>query len=335
MIPEEIARVPVDGRDVLNTAQFEPGLVVQDGGTLDPTKSGNFALSINQASGQDTLYTLDGVDLNDETKGGITQNVALSSVQEMVVRRAMFPSATGLTSSGEVSMISGSGGTGLHGEAFGLFRDQSIGFARAPGGQDLNFQRTDFGGKLGGTLIQDKAFFFLDAEHVTQDAHRAVVLPSPFQAFTGSYSSPFRNTSATGKLDWQPSAKYPRFLPVCLQLEQVGRQLRRRLFGIPEPQQLTVARGWSGYHARSLRSQFSRFGYLRYHNSGLDAGGQAGAPGALGLPASIQFTDLAGGQVQFGPSRFAPQETLQENKEFRYDGVSARRGSTYCGSAPA
>ncbi len=68
---------------------------MQDGGTLDPTKSGNFALSINKASGQDTLYTLDGVDLNDETKGGITQNVALSSVQEMVVRRAMFPLATG------------------------------------------------------------------------------------------------------------------------------------------------------------------------------------------------------------------------------------------------
>ena len=117
----------------------------------------------------------------------------------------MFP--MGPTSAGEVNMKTGSGSTGLHGEAFGLFRDKSIAFAKAPGGQDLPFRRTDFGGKLGGTLIQDKAFFFLDVEHVTQDAHRAVVLPSPFQAETGSFSSPFRNTSASGKLDWRLRAR--------------------------------------------------------------------------------------------------------------------------------
>jgi len=320
VIPEEIARVPVDGRDVLNTAQFEPGLVVQDGGTLDPTKSGNFALSIHKASGQDTLYTLDGVDLNDQTKGGITQNVALSSVQEMVVRRAMLPLATGPTSSGEVSMTSGSGGTGLHGEAFGLFRDQRIGFVRSPGGQDLEFQRSDFGGKLGGTLIQDKAFFFLDAEHVTQDARRAVVLPSPFQAFTGAYSSPFRNTSATGKLDWQPSTNTHAFY-------RFAYNWNKSVDNFGDGYSVYQNHNNSPSHAvgvdltRGPYIHSFRFGYLRYHNSLLDAGGQVSGPGALGLPASIQFTDLAGGQIQFGPSRFAPQETFQENKQLRYDGV--------------
>ena len=37
--------------------------------------------------------------------------------------------------------------------------------------------------------------------------------------------------------------------------------------------------------------------------------------GIFGLPASVRFTDLAGGQVQFGPSQFAPQETFQQNME--------------------
>jgi len=204
--PLEIDKLPIDGRDALNTAQFEPGVITQDGSSLDSTKTGNLALSIHNESGLASLYRLDGIELNDETKGGTSENVALSSVQELVVTRSMFDVSTGPTSAGAVRMTTGAGGTGLHGEAFGLFRDKSIGFAGQPGGQDLAFRRGDFGGKLGGTLIQDKAFFFLDAEHVTQDAHRPVVMPFPFQALTGSYSSPYRNTSATGKLDWNASA---------------------------------------------------------------------------------------------------------------------------------
>jgi hypothetical protein len=203
VVPETIAELPIDGRDVLNTAQFEPGVLVEDGRSLDPTKTGNFGLSIHKESGLDSLYILDGVQLNDETHGGTTENVALSATSELAISRAMLNVSTGPTSAGTVNLTTASGGTGLHGEAFGLFRDKSIGFARQPGGRDLDFRREDFGGRLGGTLIKDKAFFFLDAEHVIQDANRAVVTPSPFQALSGSFSSPFRNTSASGKLDWQ------------------------------------------------------------------------------------------------------------------------------------
>ena len=39
---------------------------------------------------------------------------------------------------------------------------------------------------------------------------------------------------------------------------------------------------------------------------------------------SLQFSDLAGGRAQFGASPFAPQETLQRNLEFRYDGSRLR-----------
>jgi len=205
IIPEKIAELPVDGRDVLNTAQFEPGVLVEDGRFLDPSKTGNFALSIHKESGLDPLYILDGVQFNDETRGGPTEDVALSSTSELQVSRAMLNVSTGPTSAGTVNLTTRSGEAGLHGEAFVFFRDKSIGFVRQPGAQDLPFRRTDFGGRLGGTLVKDKAFFFLDAEHVIQDANRAVVLPFPFQSFNGSYASPFRNTSASGKLDWQPS----------------------------------------------------------------------------------------------------------------------------------
>ena len=328
VIPEQIAELPINGRDVLDTAQFQPGVLIQDGRSLDATKTGNFAASISKESGLATLYTLDGVALNDETKGGTTQNVALSSVDEMLVSRAMLNGSEGPTSAGEIRMKTGSGSTGLHGQAFGLFRDKSITFAKAPGGQDLPFQRTDFGGKLGGTLIQDKAFFFLNVEHVTQDMHRAVVLPSPFQALTGSFSSPFRNTSASGKLDWQPSSTTHAFYRFAYNWNKSvddfgdGYSIYQNHNNAPSHAiGLDLTRG---PYLHSLR-----FGYLRFHNSLQDASGQLGTGGVFGLPASIRFGDLAGGQIQIGPSPFAPQETLQQNIELRYDGTRRAGDHTF------
>ncbi len=318
--PASIGRLPLNGQDPLNAAQLEPGILVQDGRVLDPTKTGNLALSIDKASGLDSLYTLDGIEIRDETKGGITQHFAAGAVQEMTIDRALMSVVTGASSAGGVRMNSGSGGTGLHGDVFGLFRDKAIGFARAAGGQDLKNQRTDFGGRAGGTLMQDKAFFFLSGEHVTQDVHRAVVIPAPFQALTGSYSSPFRDTSAVGKLDWQVSGNARGFYRFAYNwnrsVDDAGNaySLFQNRDNAPSH---AVGLDWTrGIYTHSLR-----FGFLRYHNSLQDASGLLGASGIFGLPASVQFSDLAGGQVQFGPSRFAPQENFQQNLEFRYDGT--------------
>ena len=319
--PEEIAELPINGHDVLNTAQFEPGILIQDGRALDPTKTGNFAVSINKTSGQASLYTLDGIDLTDQTKGDTLQNVALSSVDELGVSRSMSNVASGLTSSGVVHMTSGSGSNELHGEGFGLFRNNSVLFARAPGKQDLSFQRTDFGGRFGGAFIKDKAFFFLSGEHVRQDARQAVVIPAPFQSLTGSFSSPFRNTSATGKLDWHLSNTTHAFYRFAYNwnksVDNFGDDYSVYQNRNNSPSHTVGFDFTRGEYVHSLR-----FGYLQYHNSLLDATSGVNPLGAL--PVNLQFSDLAGGRVQFGASPFAPQETFQRNLEFRYDGARTK-----------
>ncbi len=325
--PEEIDKLPVDGRDAFNTAQFESGIIIQDGQSLDPTKTGNFAVSIHKESGLASLYRLDGIELNDETKGGTTENVALSSVQEMTVKRAMFDVSTGPTSAGAVNMTTGSGGSALHGEGFALFRDKSIGFAKQPGGQDLPFRRTDFGGRLGGTLVKDKAFFFLDGEHVIQDARRAVVMPPPLQVFTGSFSSPFRNTSASGKLDWQVSDHTRAFYRFAYNWNKSADNFGDG-YSIYQNHSNSPSHAVGLDLTRGNVVHSLRFGYLRYHNSLQDGTNLSDSPLALGVPANVQFSDLAGGRAQFGPNPFAPQETLQENTEFRYDGVRTMGGHT-------
>ena len=315
--PQELEEFPLDGRDTLGTAQFQPGVVVQDGQAVDATKSGNFAVAIDKVSGQATRYRLDGLDLTDETRGDVTQNVAQSSVQELEVSRAFLNAATGPTSSGSVNILTGSGTSNLHGDVYGLFRDNSALFAKAPGGQNLKFQQEDVGGRVGGTLIQDKAFFFLSGEYLNQDANRAVVLPSPFQALTGSYAAPFRNTSGTGKLDWDLSKTAHAFYRFAYNfnrsLDNFGDD-----YSVYQNHDTSPSHGFGLDLTRGEYVHSLRVGILQYHNSLQDGSGGINPLGAA-LPVNLRFGDLAGGRAQFGQSPFAPQQTYQRNIEGRYD----------------
>ena len=317
---DQIAALPVDGREAVNSTKFETGVQVEDGGSIEPTKAGNFAAAIDKLSGLDSRYSLDGVDYSDETKGGVMQNIAIGSVSDAVVTRAMRDVAQGLSSSGTLALTTHSGGEGYHGEAFGFFRDSGAGFAAAPGGLDPHYQRSDFGGKFGGKLLSDKLFFFVDAERQHQDARQSVVIPAPFQALTDNFSSPFRNTAASGRLDWKASENTHAFY-------RFAYNLNTSIDNFGQSYAIYDNRSNAPSHAVGLdltRGEYThsfRFGYLHYHNSL-----QGITPGITPLPqtnVNVRFSDLNGGAVQFGPSTVAPQETFQSNKELRYDGTHA------------
>ena len=325
--PEEIAELPINGRNALNTAQFQPEVLVQDGRTLDPTKSGSFAVSVDKVSGLASRYTLDGIDINDQSHGAATQSIALSAIDQMTVSRAAADISTGLTTAGAVSLKTYSGANPLHGEAFGFFRDHSIGFANQAGGQDLPFTRSAFGGKVGGALIKDKAFFFLDAERVNQNASQAVSIPPPFQALTGRFSAPYRNTAASARLDWQVKPQVHAFYRFSYDwstsVDNFGDS-----YSIYSNRNNAPAHAGGVDFTKENSTNSLRFGYLHYHNTLTDATAGANLPQLL-PGASLEFSDLFGGKVQFGPSIFAPQETLESNLEGRYDGTRVRERHTY------
>ena len=107
-----------------------------------------------------------------------------------------------LTSSGAVNVTTKSRTNSPHGEAFYFIRDHKFA-ANAPGGVDTPNQRHQFGGKIGGPIIKNKLFFFLDGERTKQDSQAIVNLTgSPFSSFTGGFSQPFRESNLLGKLDY-------------------------------------------------------------------------------------------------------------------------------------
>ncbi len=162
----QIESLPVNGRNFLDLAQLEPGVQIQDGTNFDPTKGGYSSISFGGRFGRTARINVDGVDISDETVGTTTQDIPASAIDQFQLSQSSLDLSNDLTSSGAVNVSTKSGTNHYHGEAFGLFRDRTVGGASTPGGGSLPFQRSQFGGNLGGAIIKDKLFFFLDAERI-------------------------------------------------------------------------------------------------------------------------------------------------------------------------
>ena len=204
---EQIENLPVDGRNFLALAQLEPGVQIQDGQDFDPTKAGYSSISFGGRFGRTARIEVDGVDVSDETVGTTTMDIPASGIEEFQVSQSSLDLSNELTSSGAVNVTTRSGTNNIHGEAFGLFRDSSLAAAlpTPPGLAHPAFQRSQYGGRLGGPIIKNKFFYFLDAERTLQHGQAPVLVGAPFSQFSGDFNSPFTEDNLMAKADYQPT----------------------------------------------------------------------------------------------------------------------------------
>jgi Carboxypeptidase regulatory-like domain len=100
---EQIANLPVNGRNFLDLAQLQPGVQIQDGTNFDPTKNGFESISFGGRSGRTARIELDGLDISDENVGTTTQNISQTAIQEFQVAQSNLDITTSITSSGSVN----------------------------------------------------------------------------------------------------------------------------------------------------------------------------------------------------------------------------------------
>jgi hypothetical protein len=199
---QQIDNLPVNGRNFLNLAQLEPGVQIQDGANFG--KDGYSSISFGGRFGRTARIEVDGIDVSDETFGSTTTNIPASGIQEFQLSQSSLDLSTELTTSGAVNVTTRSGTNVVHGEAFGFFRDSSLAAALpAPPGLSEPFQRSQYGARLGGPLIKNKFFYFLDAERSLQHEQAPVLVAAPFEQYSGSFSSPFHENNLMAKADYQ------------------------------------------------------------------------------------------------------------------------------------
>lgn len=312
----QIDSLPINGRNFLDLAQLEPGVQIQDGRNFDPTKMGYSSISFGGRFGRNARISVDGLDISDETVGTATQGIPSSGIQEFQLSQSNLDLSTDLTSSGAVNVVTRSGTNAYHGETFYLIRDSRWGAAVPhPEGLDAPYQRNQFGGRLGGALIGNRLFFFLDFERTKQDSVVPVQYAGAFSKLSGGFGSPFRENMPMARLDWQATP---------------GMRLFYRFNYFANMAEST----WGAVSYQVLRNK----NYARTHVAGADfSSGQfthairfqnmkfensvAEAVTGTSLPlANLGIALLVASGPRTGPPAASPQTTLQLNRQIKYDG---------------
>jgi hypothetical protein len=317
----QVQNLPVNGRNFLNLAAVaEPGVQIQDGGEFDPTKNGFSSVSFGSRFGRTARVEVDGVDISDENVGTVTQNIPQSAIQEFQVEQSTLDPSTELTSSGAVNVTTRSGTNAYHGEGFFGGRWHNANAKFTPG-QDLFFRRAQWGVNVGGPIVKNKLFFFLDWERNRQDLMNPVVLPAPFNALSGGYNAPFREHLLLGRLDWHIKSNWSTFFRASYnQNRNVSAYTPNSYSPFANVNNTPVyAAGTDMTTGRWTHS--IRFGYTHFGNAIADA------VGGTDIPNPAPSVELAygppfyyGSNFASGPNLLAPQGTGQRNTQIKYDG---------------
>jgi hypothetical protein len=311
----QIENLPVNGRNFLDLAQLEPGVQIQDGTNFDPTKGGYSSISFGGRFGRTARINVDGVDISDETVGTTTQDIPASAIDQFQLSQSSLDLSNDLTSSGAVNVTTKSGTNQYHGEAFGLFRDRTVGGASTPGGGSLPFQRSQFGGNFGGAIIKDKLFFFLDGERIKQDSFAPVIFAAPFTSLNGGFGVPFRDNELMGRADYNLGHNARLFYRYNYFSNSLPTDfgLGYAVFSNKDITRTHVV--GADFNTGSFTHTI-RFSYMKFQNQIVDSTLGSSLPFAN---TGVTLNALGAG-LYTGPSPDAPQSTPQSNHEIKYDG---------------
>ena len=196
---KELTELPVLDRNFTKFILLTPG-AQQLGWQHAPSENpqGSTQTQVNGQHFSGTGYQLDGTENRDPILGIIVINPNLESIGETKITSQNYDAEFGQATAGVVSVQTKSGSNAFHGSAFEFFQNEAL-QARNPftqfrpdpttGKLVPDSKKNQFGGSVGGPIIQNKWFFFGDYQGTRQDRGGSVVTSVPTAlARTGNFS---------------------------------------------------------------------------------------------------------------------------------------------------
>lgn len=164
---EEIVKLPIEGRDITRALYRLPN-VSQATGFYPEAPN----VAINGANSLFTNYLIDGFDNNENFLGGMRFNIPVGFSENIQVLTNNFSAEFGNSANGIINVTSKGGSNETSGEVFYLTRpgpviDASSQYAqRDLSGNQVKdgFQRQQLGFGIGGALVPNKTFYYLNYE---------------------------------------------------------------------------------------------------------------------------------------------------------------------------
>jgi hypothetical protein len=188
-----VRELPLNGRSWTDLAQLQPGVSAIhtqpdfSAGTDRGNRGFGQQLTISGARPQQNNYRLDGVSLNDYANGApgsvLGGNLGVDAIEEFSVITSNYEADYGKTSGGVVNAITRSGTNQIHGSAYEFLRNSKLDSKNYfDVGNIPPFKRNQFGGTLGGPIVKNHTFFFVDFEGIRQSKGITTVATVPSAA---------------------------------------------------------------------------------------------------------------------------------------------------------
>ena len=167
-----IANFPLNGLDFSALTLYTPGAVSTYGNTatnvIERDTYYSDSVNVNGNRAQANNYTLEGFDINETFNNEIGYSPAPAALDEIQVVTANSPAELGNVNGAGVVSVLRSGTSHFHGSLYGYLQDYRV---NADSWQNKNqtpivptnpFSQDQFGGTLGGPILHNKLFFFVD-----------------------------------------------------------------------------------------------------------------------------------------------------------------------------
>jgi outer membrane receptor protein involved in Fe transport len=304
-----IEGLPLNGRQFANLAATVPGVSL--GFHSDLTKSAQYSPQISGGNGRNVNYIVDGGDNNDDTVGGLLQLFPLEAIQEFDVITHRFDAEYGRSNGAVLNVVTKSGTNDVRGSWFTLVRHDALNAQtlteRISNVPKQAYRRYQFGGSMGGPVVQDRIHYFAAYERTQQDTKQIVNTLGAFPSDDGIFDIPLRQNLITGKLTAAPG-------PAHYVAVRYGRDHNTQPVGGPRTARSSWTTSTNTYDSVNVnhnwvigQASLNEF-VLQYSNYVNDI--PAGTPGP---------TFMLPNQVWGGANPGAPQRTEQTKWQFRND----------------
>jgi outer membrane receptor protein involved in Fe transport len=209
LTPQEIDRLPLNGRNFLELALLVPGNAPAP--NFDPTKTNSVVISSAGQLGRGGNITVDGMDNNDDMVGGPLLNVVQEGVQEFQIATSRFAADLGRSAGSVINVVTKSGSDALRGSASLFFRDDSLQAFPPTADRDSDtppFDRQQYAVSVGGPLSKGNVFAFGALEYRNQDGALLVgTRDTATQTIRRSFvEAPLDDLLGQVRIDWRASA---------------------------------------------------------------------------------------------------------------------------------
>ncbi len=189
--------LPLNGRSYLDLMGLQTGVVPVNTTGSGQAISGNITgglLSVNGAREDANLFMVNGGNVEEVGNNGTSILPTLDSIQEFRLLTNSFDAEYGNFSGAIMNAVTKSGTNSFHGTAFEFVRNQKLDSrnffdvnqinpitgAEIPNSAIGVFRRNQFGGVLGGPIMKDRLFFFIDYQGTRESrAASTGVVPVP------------------------------------------------------------------------------------------------------------------------------------------------------------